>query len=154
MAILFDEKKKVFTLQTKNTTWQMQVGRYGHLLHLYYGRRVGEGVLDYLVRGINRGFSGAPYEAGEDRGYSLDTYPQEYSAYGVGDYRISCLSVEHGDGSRAAELLDKADIGQVAEGFRADLLIVRGNPLKKMSDIRNMRFVLKDGEIVSCREKI
>ena len=66
MAILFDEKKKVFTLQTKNTTWQMQVGRYGHLLHLYYGRRVGEGVLDYLVRGINRGFSGAPYEAGED----------------------------------------------------------------------------------------
>ncbi len=56
--------------------------------------------------------------------------------------------------SRAAELLDKADIGQVAEGFRADLLIVRGNPLEKMSDIRNMRFVLKDGEIVSCREKI
>ncbi len=105
MAILFDEKKKVFTLQTKNSTWQMQVGRYGHLWHLYYGRRIQEGALDYLVRGINRGFCGAPYEAGEDREYSLDTYPQEYSAYGTGDYRTSCLSVEHGDGSRAAELL-------------------------------------------------
>lgn len=105
MAVVFDEKKMVFTLQTRNSTWQMQVGRYGHLLHLYYGRKIQDGSLDYLVRGINRGFSGAPYEAGEDRSYSLDTYPQEYPAYGVGDYRTSCLNAEHGDGSRAAELL-------------------------------------------------
>ena len=105
MAVVFDEKKMVFTLQTRNSTWQMQVGRYGHLLHLYYGRKIQDGNLDYLVRGINRGFSGAPYEAGEDRSYSLDTYPQEYPAYGVGDYRTSCLNAEHGDGSRAAELL-------------------------------------------------
>ena len=140
MAILFDEKKKVFTLQTKNTTWQMQVGRYGHLLHLYYGRRVGEGVLDYLVRGINRGFSGAPYEAGEDRGYSLDTYPQEYSAYGVGDYRISCLSVEHGDGSRAAELL--FDSYQIEKGKYS----LAGLPAAwdEGGEAETLRVVLKD----------
>ena len=83
----------------------MMVSKYGHLLHLYYGKKIPEGELSYLARGINRGFSGAPYEAGEDRGYSLDTWPQEYSAYGVGDYRSSCLHVVHEDGSQALELL-------------------------------------------------
>ena len=105
MSITFYEKAKVFSLQTKGSTWQMMVSKYGHLLHLYYGKKIPEGELSYLARGINRGFSGAPYEAGEDRGYSLDTWPQEYSAYGVGDYRSSCLHVVHEDGSQALELL-------------------------------------------------
>lgn len=105
MAILFQEKERIFTLQTEHTTWQMQVSSYGHLLHLYYGKKINHGSMAYLVRGIDRGFSGCPYAALEEREYSLDTYPQEYPAYGVGDYRISCLDAEHGDGSQAAELV-------------------------------------------------
>lgn len=106
MAILFQEEKQIFTLQTENSTWQMQVSPYGHLLHLYYGRKIEQTSMDYLVQGMNRGFSGSPYIAfGKDRGYSLDTYPQEYSAFGTGDYRESCLELEHADGSRAAELV-------------------------------------------------
>ena len=102
MAILFQEKERIFTLQTEHTTWQMQVSSYGHLLHLYYGKKINHGSMAYLVRGIDRGFSGCPYAALEEREYSLDTYPQEYPAYGVGDYRISCLDAEHGDGSQAS----------------------------------------------------
>lgn len=105
MSIIFHEKTGVFSLQTKGSTWQMMVSKYGHLLHLYYGNKIPEGELSYLAQGINRGFSGAPYEAGEDRGYSLDTWPQEISTYGVGDYRTSCLHVVHEDGSQALELL-------------------------------------------------
>ena len=41
MGIIFTEKDKVFTLHTKNTTYQMKVDEYGFLLHLYYGRREG-----------------------------------------------------------------------------------------------------------------
>lgn len=118
MSITFNEKARVFSLQTKNSTWQMMVSEYGHLLHLYYGRKIPEGELSYLVRGINRGFSGAPYEAGEDRAYSLDTYPQEYSTFGVGDYREACLCVEHENGSRAAELrFDSYEIRQGKYGL-------------------------------------
>lgn len=105
MSILFDEKTKMFSLQTKGSSWQMMVSRYGHLLHLYYGRKIPKGKLSYLVQEMNRGFSGTPYEAGEDRGYSLDTYPQEYSTFGVGDYRADCLHVVHGDGSQGVELI-------------------------------------------------
>lgn len=106
MAIIVQEKEKLFTLQTKNSTWQMQVSPYGHLLHLYYGKKVEHTSMAYLVKGINRGFSGSPYLVfGKDRGYSLDTYPQEYPAFGTGDYRLSCLHLEHADGSQAAELV-------------------------------------------------
>lgn len=106
MAIIVQEKEKLFTLQTKNSTWQMQVSPYGHLLHLYYGKKVERTSMAYLIKGINRGFSGSPYLAfGKDRGYSLDTYPQEYPAFGTGDYRLSCLHLEHADGSQAVELV-------------------------------------------------
>ena len=40
MAILFDKEKQIFTLQTANTTYQMQVDQYGVLLHLYYGAKI------------------------------------------------------------------------------------------------------------------
>ena len=37
--------------------------------------------------------SGNPYEAGTDKTFSLDTLPQEYTAYGNGDYRINGMTV-------------------------------------------------------------
>ena len=37
--------------------------------------------------------SGKTYEAGTDKTFSLDTLPQEYTAYGNGDYRINGLTV-------------------------------------------------------------
>lgn len=105
MSIIFKQNKKLFTIHTKNSTYQMHISKYGHLIHNYYGSKVEDMDLSYLIRGVNRGFSGTPYEAIDDRGYSLDTYPQEYSTYGIGDYRSSCLTVEHIDGSQAIELI-------------------------------------------------
>ena len=47
MSIIYDEKYKTITLHTRNTTYQMQIDRYGFLLHLYYGKTA-EGCMDYL----------------------------------------------------------------------------------------------------------
>lgn len=105
MAIIYDTADNTFTIHTEHSTWQMKVSAYGHLLHTYYGNKVEHADLSYLVRGIDRGFSGPPYAAREDRAYSLDTYPQEYSAFGAGDYRACCLHAEYGDGSQTTELL-------------------------------------------------
>lgn len=106
MPILFHEKTRTFTLQTKDTTYQMQVGKYDYLLHLYYGKKVEDTSLSYLIQSIDRGFSGNPYEADSDgdRSFSLDTLPQEYSTFGVGDFRTSCLQVENEDGSQTTDL--------------------------------------------------
>ena len=98
MAVIYEEKEKVFTLHTRNTTYQMKADDLGYLLHLYYGRKT-EGCMDYLLHFADRGFSGNPYDAGEDRTYSLDVLPQELPCQGIGDYRSPAVIVKNADGS-------------------------------------------------------
>lgn len=107
MGIIYCEKDRIFTLQTKNTTYQMQVDRYGFLLHLYYGKKT-DTCMDYLLTYYDRGFSGNPYDAGEDRTYSMDTLPQEFPCYGNGDFRSTAFAVENADGSMSCDLRYKS----------------------------------------------
>lgn len=113
-CITFNEKTGVFLLRTKNSMYQMQVGEYDTLLHLYYGAEVGDTEISHRIVKRDRGFSGNPYEAGLDRGFSLDTLPQEYSASGNGDYRINALELELANGCSTANL--KYEFYTVREG--------------------------------------
>ena len=103
MAIYFNSEKKMFTLQTKNTTYQFQADAYGFLLHLYYGPKV-DGELDYLLTFADRGFSGNPNDVGADRTYSMDALPQEFPCMGTGDYRSSALAVRDANGAYSCDL--------------------------------------------------
>lgn len=60
--------------------------------------------MEYLLEYPDVGFSGAIYEADNDRTYSLDTMPLEYPCGGVGDFRIPAIGVTHSDGSTALDL--------------------------------------------------
>ncbi|MCI9267233.1 MAG: alpha-galactosidase [Lawsonibacter sp.] len=102
--IVINKEHRVFTLHTKNTTYQMKADRHNVLIHTYYGPRVGDCDLSYLVRYADRACAPNPHEAGTDRTYSLDTLPQEYSTCGVGDFRLPSIEVEYPDGSRVADL--------------------------------------------------
>jgi len=73
---------------------------------------------------------------------------------GFGDQRELELLVEAGLSPEAAievttangaAFLRESDIGTIAVGNRADLVIVRGNPSARISDVRNVEMVLKDG---------
>ena len=103
MAIEFQQDKQLFTLNTKHTTYQMKVDRLGFLLHLYYGERI-SGNMDYLLTYYDRGFSGNPADAGNDRTYSMDALPQEYPHLGTGDYRNTALVIRNADGSEYCDL--------------------------------------------------
>ncbi len=59
----------VFTLRTKNSTYQMKVSEYGHLLHIYYGVKTKDSDLSYLIPRVIRSHESNPDEAGEDRIY-------------------------------------------------------------------------------------
>lgn len=103
MAIIFQEDKRLFTLHTKQTTYQFKVDCYGFLIHLYYGRKV-QGEMDYLLTFADRGFSGNPYDTGLDRTYSMDVLPQEFPCMGNGDYRSSALVVQNENGTYSCDL--------------------------------------------------
>ncbi len=100
MAVKYNADSNTFILETRDTSYLMKVSRYGNLLHLYYGERIPDENLDYLIQVCDRGFSPNPNEAGNDRTFSLDYLAQEYSTDGKGDYRIPSIEVVNGDGSQ------------------------------------------------------
>ena len=101
MAIIV--KDNLFTLQTRNSTYQMKVDCHGVLLHTYYGKQIDPEDLEELVFKADTGFSGNPPEAMGDRTYSLDLLPQELPSSGVGDFRNDMLRMTFADGSTAAD---------------------------------------------------
>ena len=103
MGITIDQSKKLFTIHTAHSTYQMGIGTYGHLLHYYYGPHA-EGDFSLMLRFRDRGFSGNPYEAGNDRTYSLDSLPQEFSTFGNGDFRAPACLVKDANGVYGADL--------------------------------------------------
>lgn len=102
--INYYDNEKVFVLNTQNSTYQMQIEKYGVLIHLYYGITVGDTLITNRIVKKDRGFCGNPNEAGNDRSFSLDILPQEYSGFGNGDYRTSAIEIVHNDGSNIADL--------------------------------------------------
>lgn len=103
MSIHYQRKNRIFTLNTEHTTYQMKVDDFGFLLHLYYGSSI-SGDMDYLLTYYDRGFSGNPSDAGNDKTYSMDVLPQEYPVQGVGDYRNSALIIHNADDSDCCDL--------------------------------------------------
>ena len=99
MSIIFNEKKKTFSLHTAKTTYQLKIGNLNYVKHLYYGATIHDEDLIYLIRRYDRGFSGNPYDSLKERTFSLDAQPQEFTTQQQGDFRINSIEVQNGDGS-------------------------------------------------------
>ena len=105
MAIVWDPKRNLINIETKSSTYQMKIDKYQNLIHTFYGAKIGDTDMSQELVYMDRGFSGNPYEAGkDDRKYSLDYLPQEYSCFGTGDYRITGLQVKEAGGNKTCSL--------------------------------------------------
>ena len=114
MAIKKDTTGKLFTLLTNNSMYQMKVDDLGFLVHTWFGKRTPIFDYSYLNVGRDRGFSGNPYIAGDNRAYSLDTLPQEFPTYGNGDYRESAVRIRYASGASSCEF--RYESAQILEG--------------------------------------
>lgn len=102
MGIYFDEKNKLFKLNTANTTYIMALTEEGYVAHVYYGPHVGGNDLRYLLRAEEPPYT--PIKNKRDKASFLDSFPMEYPTGGVGDYRESCLEVRNEYGSLGCEI--------------------------------------------------
>ena len=50
MRVVFDEKNKVFLLHTQNTTYAIAVTEDKYVNHLYYGKKLEDTDIRYLLR--------------------------------------------------------------------------------------------------------
>ena len=103
MSVLFEPERRIFTLLTDHSAYQMQIGPEGYLLHTYYGRACAED-FRYLHLERDCGFSPNPYALSASRGFSLDTMPQEYSGSNGADFRLPCILSDNDDGVLGVDL--------------------------------------------------
>ena len=101
--IQYNDRTKVFTLNTKHTTYQMKISEYGHLWHTYYGARITDEDASFAIPLRRRSFCNVGKACEPAANYSLQTLPQEFSSDGVGDYRTCSVEIVNPDGSYAFE---------------------------------------------------
>ena len=100
-------------------------------------------------------FDVAFFRAGGLLGAGVDPTGAGGVLHGFGDQRNFELLVEAGLTPleaimvmtwNGAKILGRAaDLGTVAEGKRADLVLIEGDPIARPAEIRNVRLVFKDG---------
>ncbi len=103
--IRFDERNKVFLLNTENTSYAIAIVDDRYVEHLYYGAKLEETNLRYLLREDEAPFT--PLTNKRETGAFLDCAPMEYPETGMGDYRESALCIRNVRGHRASELCYK-----------------------------------------------
>lgn len=100
--IRFDEKNKIFLLDTENTTYAIAIVDDRYVEHLWYGAKIEGENLRYLLREDEGPLT--PSQKKRETGAFLDCAPMEYPETGMGDYRESALCVRSMAGHRASEL--------------------------------------------------
>ena len=99
MSILFDEKKRIFRLDTARTSYAMEIGPMGYLMHLYYGAKVSDTDLEYLSFScVHAGFD---TRVTRDDGINFykSVSRMEYSGFGCGDQRTTSLMIRRSTGT-------------------------------------------------------
>ena len=102
--IHFDKQKRMFHLSTCATSYVIGIDETGHLLHLYYGAKLGE--VHTQAHFLNKRHivgSTTNYEDHED--FSLNHVPLEAPSHGKGDYREPLIHIEDESGFRAMDFL-------------------------------------------------
>ena len=61
------------------------------------------------------------------------------------DYGMPVLEVLRSATSVNAKVFHQDEIGQIKAGFKADLIVVEGDPVKNISQIRKVKLVMKNG---------
>ncbi|MCR5235062.1 MAG: alpha-galactosidase [Lachnospiraceae bacterium] len=103
MSIKYLENERLFKLDTPNTSYICGLAdNENFLLHVYYGKRISDDDMRYLMRIYESPFT--PQKNNRDRGSFLDAAPFEYPCEGIGDARSGCLVLETTGGYQAADL--------------------------------------------------
>ena len=102
MTIIYDEAKRVFKLDTPNTTYAFHVTNSKNLLHLYYGAYIPETDITHMLRIPND----EPFVPATHDGmgpHSFDCAAIEFPTSGVADFREPCMQLMDKYGMSACE---------------------------------------------------
>lgn len=104
MSIIFDSEKKIFKLDTLNSSYIFEIYHENYLVHLYYGAKIPDyNLTDFPNRRMYASFSASNPHM-DDWIFSADVYPLEIGCNGCGDMRISSLQIRNADGNASTDM--------------------------------------------------
>ena len=94
MGVTFNEKERIFKLDTPNTSYILGIGdEFGHLVHIYYGKSIAS--TDNLVK--------MPTVDAKNKVWYFDGTKMEYPTGDIGDFREHCIEIKNEKGQHALE---------------------------------------------------
>ncbi len=98
-----DEQRGLFWLDTPSTSYVLQIYETGHLILLYWGKRLPHEDIRYLYPCYGGAFCPNLFDA--PNGYVCpDTLPLEYPTFGLGDYHEPAFYARNPAGDRLCDL--------------------------------------------------
>lgn len=101
MGIRFNEQNKLFNIESKNTSYILNVLETGHIAHLYWGRKINSNKIDYLIKKRQCGSFLADLDNIDD--FHLEAVPQEYPSYGNPDLRSPAVQIKLSNGTTVTD---------------------------------------------------
>lgn len=94
MGIIYNEKERIFKLDTPKTSYVLGIGDdFGHLVHIYYGKTIA----------TTDSFGEMPSVNYVQKVWYFDGTKMEYPTGGIGDFREHCIEIENENGAHALE---------------------------------------------------
>lgn len=103
--ITFDAAAKVFHLHNQEISYLFAIEDGGVLSHLYFGQAVAAYHGERRYPRKDRGFAGNLPGTERERGFSLDTLPQEISSRGEADFRTPAFVIRQANGAQASRFV-------------------------------------------------
>lgn len=104
MPITFDSDKRIFKLDTADSSYIFEIFEQNYLVHLYYGKKIPDTNLS-MHKYKGRFASPAPLNINIDDDYfSPDVSTFEFPCEGTGDFRQSALAIKNSDGNNSTDM--------------------------------------------------
>ncbi|OIK16550.1 alpha-galactosidase [Bacillus sp. MUM 116] len=126
MPIEWDENEGIFHLYNSNVSYLIQIVHGKYPAHLYWGKWVQTKQASAILTFKGRAFS--PTTEPDYPQFSLDTLPQEYPAFGNGDFRSPAYQLQSADRSTITEFV--YDSHEIFQGKRP----LKGLPASYVED--------------------
>ncbi len=101
-----EDKVRVFRMDNGSMTYAMAASEEGFLMHIYYGKALGDDDLTYVLKLNEAPFT--PKGFAREKGTFMDSKPFEFPCYGIGDYREPCMMILDDEGMSACDLRFKS----------------------------------------------
>ena len=105
MPITFDKERKIFKIDSLESTYAIGIFEGDFLVQLYYGKKIPDtNLISTAYRGGFASISPLTASTADNWSFSMDIQPMAYSCNGNGDFRLAALAIRDNEGRATTDI--------------------------------------------------